>query len=168
MLGTHLVNDFDQSTRMRTNDVAYIAGRKRKCDGDSAMTRTAKIIPPGEGRVYAMGRMRAVFKADTDETANLYSLSEWWLEPRTGGPGPHEHEDEHIYYVIEGVLSVLVDGSWSEAGPGSYILIPGGTPHSFENRGTVRAGFMSINVPGGFEEKMPAIAEALGSTDLKI
>lgn len=132
------------------------------------MVRKAMIVPPRQGRVYAMGRMHAVFKADRDETANLYSLSEWWLEPRTGGPARHEHEDDHVFYVIDGTLSVQIGDDWSDAAKGSYILIPGGTPHSFENRGSVPSGFISFNVPGGFEEKMDGIAAALASEDLKL
>lgn len=132
------------------------------------MVRKAMIVPPRQGRVYAMGRMHAVFKADRDETANLYSLSEWWLEPRTGGPARHEHEDDHVFYVIDGTLSVQIGDGWSDAAKGSYILIPGGTPHSFENRGSVPSGFISFNVPGGFEEKMDGIAAALASEDLKL
>lgn len=132
------------------------------------MVRKAMIVPPRQGRFYAMGRMHAVFKADRDETANLYSLSEWWLEPRTGGPARHEHEDDHVFYVIDGTLSVQIGDGWSDAAKGSYILIPGGTPHSFENRGSVPSGFISFNVPGGFEEKMDGIAAALASEDLKL
>jgi mannose-6-phosphate isomerase-like protein (cupin superfamily) len=132
------------------------------------IARKAKIIPPEDGRIYAMGRMRAIFKADLNETANNYSLSEWWLEPRTRGPGEHSHEEDHVYFVIEGTLSVLIDGNWASAAKGSDILIPGGTPHNFENQGTVRSGFISLNVPGGFEARMPDIAKALGSEDLRM
>src|ERR1700761_4315871 len=130
---------------------------------DAEAVRQPIVVPPEQGRVYAMGRMRAVFKADGDETAGRFSISEWWLEPRTRGPGVHAHDDDHVYYVIDGVVSVLLDGDWSEAGKGAYILIPGGAPHSFENRGTVAAGFISFNSPGGFEERMPDIAEALSA-----
>jgi len=132
------------------------------------MIRKAKIVPPGQGRTYAMGRMRAVFKADLDETASGYSLSEWWLEPCTRGPGQHQHDEDHVYYVIEGTLSVQINDDWSDAAKGSYILIPGGTPHNFENRGSAPAGFMSLNVPGGFEERMPDIEVALSAEDLRM
>jgi mannose-6-phosphate isomerase-like protein (cupin superfamily) len=101
-----------------------------------------------------MGRMRAVFKADTDETASRYSVSEWWLEPRTRGPGVHAHPDDHVFYVIAGTLSVRLDDDWRDAANGSYVVIPGGTPHTFENRGSVPTGFISFNSPGGFEARM--------------
>jgi len=113
-----------------------------------------------------MGRMRAVFKADTDETASRYSVSEWWLEPRTRGPRVHAHPDDHVFYVIAGTLSVRLDDDWRDAANGSYVVIPGGTPHTFENRGSVPTGFISFNSPGGFEARMADIAAALSSEDL--
>jgi hypothetical protein len=45
------------------------------------------LLKNGEGRVYNCGIMTAVFKADENETANKYSISEWWLEPNSEGPG---------------------------------------------------------------------------------
>ena len=59
--------------------------------------RTAIVLAPGEGRVYPMGRIGAVFKADGDETASRYSISEWWLEPNTQGPGVQAHPEFEQY-----------------------------------------------------------------------
>ncbi|HEY4367799.1 MAG TPA: cupin domain-containing protein [Steroidobacteraceae bacterium] len=133
-------------------------------------TPKALIIAPDRGRHYSMGRMSAIFKADCAETESRYSISEWWLEPKTKGPGTHAHPEDHIFYVIEGNLSLLVNGEWLLAERGTYAIIPGGTPHNFENRGSARCGFMSLNAPGGFELKMPAIVQHLsdnpvGETD---
>ncbi|MPZ42423.1 MAG: cupin domain-containing protein [Betaproteobacteria bacterium] len=105
-----------------------------------------------------MGRIAAVFKADGEETASRYSISEWWLEPHTKGPGPHSHAEDDVFYVIEGTMSVSVDGEWSDAPKGSFVLVPGGVTHDFENRGGARAGVLNFSVPGGFERDMPAIA----------
>jgi mannose-6-phosphate isomerase-like protein (cupin superfamily) len=126
------------------------------------------VVAPEQGRVYPMGRMRATFKADRDETADRYSVSEWWLEPLTRGPGVHAHPEDHVYYVIDGTLSVRVNDDWSDAAKGTYVVIPGGTPHNFENRGSVPSGFISFNSPGGFEERIADIAAALSAEDLRI
>src|SRR6187549_2205664 len=115
------------------------------------------IVKPGEGRVYAMGRMSAIFKADGTETNSRLSVSEWWLEADTGGPHLHSHPEDHLFFVLEGTISIFIEETWRDAVKGTYIYIPGGHQHSFENRSNTRAGFMSINVPGGFETSLPAI-----------
>ena len=138
-----------------------------------AGTRKPIVVAPGQGRVYEMGRMRAVFKADLDESAHRYSVSEWWLEPGTRGPGVHQHEEDHVFYVIDGTLSVWVNDHSSgehrlDLAKGAYVLIPGETPHNFENRGAVPAGFIAFTAPGGFEARMPDIRDALGAEDLRL
>lgn len=135
---------------------------------DPGAIRRPIIVPPEQGRVYPMGRMRAIFKADLDESAGRYSISEWWLEPRTRGPDAHAHPEDHVYCVIAGTLDVRVNDFWSEAAQGTYVIIPGGTPHAFENRGLVRTGFISFNSPGGFEARMADIASHMAAEDLRL
>jgi mannose-6-phosphate isomerase-like protein (cupin superfamily) len=64
-----------------------------------------------------------------------------------------------VFYVIAGTMSFLVDGTWVDAAPGAFVLVPGGTTHDFENRGEVRAGLLNFSVPGEFEPHMPGIVE---------
>ena len=118
------------------------------------------VLAPGEGRAYPMGRISALFKADGEETAGRYSISEWWLEPNTQGPGAHAHEKEDcIFYVIEGTMSVLVGERWIDAPRGAFVLAPAGVKHDFENRSSRRAGILNLSIPGDFEKDMPAIAQ---------
>ena len=106
-----------------------------------------------------MGRIAAVFKADGVETADRYSISEWWLEPHTQGPGAHSHPEDDVFYVIEGSMSFLVDGQWLDAPRGSFVLVPAGITHDFENRSEARAGLLNFSIPGNFERDMPSIVE---------
>lgn len=121
--------------------------------------RPGLVLGPGEGRHYAMGAIGAVFKADGAETAGAYSISEWWLEPHTCGPGAHSHPEDDVFYVLAGTMSFLLGEIWHHAGPGSFVLVPGGVTHDFENRGDQRAGVLNISAPGNFEQHMPAIAD---------
>lgn len=121
-------------------------------------SRTPAVLEPGAGRAYAMGRMSAVFKADESETAHAYSISEWWLEPNTSGPGAHSHPEDDVFFVLEGTMSVLVGERWVDAKRGSFVLIPGGVTHDFENRSDRRAGVLNFS-PGPFEPQMPDIVE---------
>jgi quercetin dioxygenase-like cupin family protein len=125
----------------------------------ASATRGSIFLPPGAGRSYSMGRIRALFKADGDETQKNYSISEWWLEPHTQGPGAHAHPKDDVFYVIEGTMSFLVGEQWIEAPKGSFVLVPGGMPHDFQNRSSSRAGALNFSAPGDFEANMPAIAQ---------
>jgi mannose-6-phosphate isomerase-like protein (cupin superfamily) len=120
--------------------------------------RKPVVLPPGEGRSYPMGRIAAVFKADGEETAGGYSISEWWLEPHTKGPGAHSHPEDDVFFVLAGTMSLLVGDEWIDAPVGSFVLVPGGVTHDFENRGDVKAGILNFT-PCVFEPEMPAIAE---------
>ena len=97
--------------------------------------REPVILRPGQGRSYDCGSMRAVFKADGIETASRYSVSEWWLEQNSRGPGAHSHEDnDELFLVLEGEPSILVAETWHQFSPGSFLMIPARTVHDFENR----------------------------------
>ena len=85
------------------------------------------FLPPGGGRSYQAGPMRAVFKADGAETDDRYCVSEWWLDAGDSGPGPHSHEDNvEIFYVLEGTMSFLVGEKRLDAPRGSFLRIPAG------------------------------------------
>ena len=124
-----------------------------------ASRRAGLHVEPAGGRVYAMGPVRAVFKADGAETGGQYSISEWWLDPYTKGPGAHAHPEDDVFYVLEGTMSFLVGDRWIDARKGSFVLAPGGTTHSFENRTSEPVGMLNVSVPGDFEPEMEGIAE---------
>jgi mannose-6-phosphate isomerase-like protein (cupin superfamily) len=120
--------------------------------------RRPLVLAPGEGRSYPMGRISAIFKADEAETAGRYSISEWWLDPHTKGPGAHCHPEDDVFFVLEGTMSFFVRDEWVDAPTGSFVLVPGDFTHDFENRGDTR-DVLNISAPGDFEAHMPAIAE---------
>jgi quercetin dioxygenase-like cupin family protein len=121
--------------------------------------RPPVVLGPGDGRPYDMGRLVAVFKADGAETAGGYSISEWWLEPHTTGPGGHAHAEDDVFYVLEGTMSVRVGERWIDAPKGAFVLVPGGVIHDFENRSDARAGMLNFSHPGDFEQRMPRIVD---------
>jgi mannose-6-phosphate isomerase-like protein (cupin superfamily) len=56
-------------------------------------------------------------------------VSEWdWIAPL------HVHHgDDEAWYVLEGMLRFQLDGNVFEAGRGSAVLAPKGTPHAYGN-----------------------------------
>ena len=116
------------------------------------------VLTPGGGRRYAMGRINAVFKADEAETNHDYSVSEWWLDANTTGPGAHSHPEDDVFFVLAGTMSILVGDEWVEAPQGSFVLVPGGVTHDFQNRSPGRAGLLNFS-PSPFEHDMPGIVD---------
>lgn len=120
----------------------------------------ALILPAGQGRVYDCGTMTAIFKADENETNNKYSVSEWWLQPNSDGPGAHKHEDnDEVFYVLEGSISILIGEEWIVADKSAFLRIPAKTMHDFKNQTDQKAGMLNFFIPGGFERDMPAIVQ---------
>lgn len=118
----------------------------------------ALVIAPSDGRRYPLGRMEGVFLADGEETNNAYCASTWHVEPNSTGPGPHKHDaNEEVFFVIEGTMTFLVGDEHVEAQCGTFLRIPCGMVHDFENRTNERAGVFNMFLPGGFEAMMPAI-----------
>lgn len=113
-----------------------------------------------EGRKYHLGPMTAIFKADEKETDSQYSVSEWWLEPNSEGPGAHSHDNyDEIFYVIEGTISFFIDDKWEDAAEGTFIRIPTNMLHTFANRTNKKAGMLNFKIPGGFERNLPSMEE---------
>ena len=80
---------------------------KHKNDHNQTLILTAE-----QGRVYNLGAMTAIFKADENETDDKYCISEWWLDPNSTRPGAHQHEDQ-VFYVLEGTISILIGDKWN-------------------------------------------------------
>ena len=56
-------------------------------------------------------------------------------------------------------MSFLVDDTWIDAPSGSFVLVPGGTTHDFQNRSDDPAAMVNFGQPGDFEQHMPGIVE---------
>lgn len=104
--------------------------------------------------------MRASFLADGAESDDRYSVSVWRIDPHSPGPGAHSHEtNEELFYVIDGTVTFVVGDQRVDAPAGSFLRIPAGVTHDFENATGHPAALFNVFIPGGFEERMPAIVE---------
>src|SRR5918992_2042922 len=112
------------------------------------MSEATIVLPAGGGRAYEVGPMRGVFKADGPETGDRYCVSEWSVEPGRRGPHEHSHEaNDEIFLVTEGTMWFLTGEDWIEAPAGTFLRIPAGVTHTFENRGDQRAVAVNVFIP---------------------
>ncbi len=96
------------------------------------------------------GTMR--FLATSEDTKGAFTTLE--IKERPGYKTAlhlHPHWDE-AFYVLEGVLTVNINGNINHYPAGSYILIPRGTPHGQGNFGTVPNRIVLTFTPSAYEE----------------
>ncbi|MGH3426399.1 MAG: cupin domain-containing protein, partial [Mycobacteriales bacterium] len=78
----------------------------------------------------------------------------------------HTHEHMHdMFYVLEGTLSLQVDGRTVDAAPGSFACVPPGVVHTFANRSDSPVRFLNLATPAGFEGYMRELGEAFAGSD---
>ncbi len=88
--------------------------------------------------------------------------------PGLGSPYHTHHNEDEIFYVIEGsVRFVSGNNSWV-AGPGSWAFLPRDVPHGFEVVGDTDARFLLMVTPAGFEAFVTELWEdAPGPPDME-
>ena len=113
---------------------------------------TPYSVAPGEGNTIegpAGGPL--TFKARGEQTGGTLTAFENTIAPLDGPPlHTHANEDE-AFYILEGHLRYLLDGELHDAPAGSFIFIPRGTPHCFQNIGDRPARILVLFTPSGME-----------------
>jgi mannose-6-phosphate isomerase-like protein (cupin superfamily) len=74
------------------------------------------------------------------------------LVPPGGGPGPHRHDFEETFILLEGELEFTFRGNKSVAGAGTTVNIPSNAPHQFHNAGSQSARMICICAPAGNDQ----------------
>jgi mannose-6-phosphate isomerase-like protein (cupin superfamily) len=62
-------------------------------------------------------------------------------------PVPHFHESDQLYWIIEGELTVVLDGVEHVAGPDTLVYVPAGVVHKNRNDGTIPELHLDLLVP---------------------
>jgi mannose-6-phosphate isomerase-like protein (cupin superfamily) len=106
-------------------------------------------IGPGKGRRRYMARGSVMlFKALAEEDDGDLSVMERTLPPGGRRPPPHRHTNcSEAYFVLDGLVSVTVDGEELMVAPEGFVLVPRGTPHTFGNGGADKARLLVMHAP---------------------
>jgi mannose-6-phosphate isomerase-like protein (cupin superfamily) len=110
---------------------------------------SAGLIRPGEGRKRYTARGSVMFfKALAEQDDGDLSLMERTLPPGGRRPPPHRHTNcSEAYFVLDGLVSVVVEGEEIAVGPEGFVLVPRGTAHTFGNAGDDEARLLVIHAP---------------------
>lgn len=113
--------------------------------------RNPIILNSASGDSLNLGVGTAIIKISGNSTENRYSQLELIEYPQYNTPlHLHESSDE-IFFVIEGTLTVHLDGKTTEVTEGSIIRIPAGSPHAQGNFTDTDVRLLITLSPAGFE-----------------
>lgn len=109
----------------------------------------AEVVGRGEGhRRYTARGSVMLFKALAEQDDGDFSIMERTLPPGGRRPPPHRHLNcSEAYFVLDGLVSVVVEGEELAVGPEGFVLVPRGTSHTFGNAGEVEARLLVIHAP---------------------
>ena len=88
-------------------------------------------------------------KLTSIQTTGEYAFADIETAPEVPGPPPHYHvEADELYYVLEGTIEFMRDGTWHAVQRGGSFPVPKGTLHTFRAK-DAPGRFISIHDPGG-------------------
>ena len=91
------------------------------------------ILSPGSGRAIPLGDAGVVtLKVEHRQTGGAISAYEYTAAAETAGPPEHLHRGwDEVFYVLDGEMTFLIDGTEHRAPAGSFVFVPRGVPHTF-------------------------------------
>lgn len=82
------------------------------------------------------------------------------IDPPDGGSPLHRHtREDEWFYVLEGQLTLWVDGETTTVPQGSVAFAPNGVPHTFVVSSTEPARYLMVVQPAGFEDFVRAASQ---------
>jgi len=109
--------------------------------------------PDHEGKLPHIGLVGDTYTitVDGDDTNGRFCVVDMHIPPG-GGPGPHRHDFEETFIVLNGEIEAIFRGKKSVVRGGETINIPANAPHQFHNASANPARLICICSPAGQEK----------------
>ena len=126
--------------------------------------RTLSVVHPDDPslrHVAVVGDTYTILLSGAD-TNDQYSLIDMQV-PHCGGPGPHRHDFEEMFHILEGEIEFTFRGEKQIVKAGMTVNIPANAPHFFTNKEGSQARMLCMCSPAGQEEFFMAIGTPVES-----
>lgn len=110
----------------------------------------ASVEGTGAAHIGLVGDTYTILLSGAD-TAGRYTLIDMYVPPG-GGPGPHRHDFEESFTMLEGEIAVTFRGETRMVRAGETVNIPANAPHRFSNVSDRPARLLCVCAPAGQEE----------------
>lgn len=103
-----------------------------------------------DGRaVWHMGAL-LVFKATSADTDNQFWLAEQTSRLGYASPLHVHYKEDETFHVLDGEISIEIDGAMYRPAAGDTVFAPRGLPHSYKVE-SAEARWLVLGTPGGFD-----------------
>lgn len=116
---------------------------------------------PGVRHISIVGDVYSILLSGK-ETNGRYCLIDMHV-PHCGGPGPHRHDFEEMFTILEGEIEFTFRGKKTRVAAGMTVNIPANAPHFFTNR-SHDAHMLCMTTPAGQEEFFLQIGDPVESS----
>ena len=121
------------------------------------------ILQFGEGHSFPFAGGTLTIKEDGSRTRGELTVVEIELPANSAAPPQHLHrKHEETWYVLDGELEFTIGDESVRLGPGAWVLVPIGVPHTFRSSGDQPARFLSTMTPGFYLEYFQELASRIG------
>lgn len=101
----------------------------------------------------------------SEQTGGGVAVIEHLLPQGMATPLHRQARDGELFYVLEGQITVWMDGERTEATADDVVWLPSGHAHAFRVD-SERARVLGLSVPGGHEQFFRLAGEPAGELDL--
>ena len=108
----------------------------------------------------------ATIKAGAAHTRGRLTVVEF-VNPAGFAPPLHRHlEEDEAFYVLSGTAQFHCGEQVFDAGPGDFVLLPVGRPHTFLGGAYEELRALQITTPAGFEDFATEVGEPASRREL--
>jgi len=131
----------------------------------SQIATTYAALPPDDlGRALAFVQLDSPTAQHIGLVGNTYTITVAGKDtdgrfcvidmhvPPGGGPGPHRHDFEETFILLEGELEMTFRGAKSIVRVGDTVNVPSNAPHQFHNSSSSAVRMICICAPAGNEK----------------
>jgi mannose-6-phosphate isomerase-like protein (cupin superfamily) len=94
------------------------------------------------------------FLALSEHTPN-FNVAIVTIAPHRHGPEAHVHQHEDdSFFILDGEMTFLLGDEEIAAPAETFVLVPPGVEHTFENRTDAPVRMVNIHAPAGFDRRL--------------
>lgn len=105
-----------------------------------------------EGKTVGMVGSAFTFLATGEQTGGKYALIEAFIPTGVGPPLHHHDNEDESFFMLDGALTITIDGEELHIQRGDFVQLPKGSVHTFRNVRQQPAKVLIILSPAGLEK----------------